>query len=173
MRTNFKQLLLMVISVLCIAAANAQPPMGQPGMGMPDGGQQIHIYGKMVNSDGKAISGVSVIILQDKFDTATKKSKSILLKGTTTKANGTFDFTDIALGKPLSISTSAVGYSPYTKGIVIAPSSSDKNLGNIQMATAAAELQGVVVTAQAAPTMRLDIDKKVFNVEKNIVSAGG
>ena len=48
----------------------------------------------------------------------------------------------------------------------------EKDLGNIKLNAAATQLQEVTVTA-SKPLMRLDIDKKVFNVEKNIVNAGG
>ena len=48
----------------------------------------------------------------------------------------------------------------------------DKDLGNIKMETDTKQLAGVVVTS-SKPMMKLDIDKKVFNVDKNLVSAGG
>ena len=34
------------------------------------------------------------------------------------------------------------------------------------------QLQGVTVTA-TKPTLKMDIDKKVYNVEKDLVNAGG
>jgi len=37
-----------------------------------------HIFGKIVDSAGKAISDVSVIVLQKKFDTVSKKSKKFI-----------------------------------------------------------------------------------------------
>ncbi len=48
----------------------------------------------------------------------------------------------------------------------------DKDLGNIQLRQEAKVLQNVTVTTTASG-LKLDIDKKVFNVEKNITSAGG
>ncbi len=48
----------------------------------------------------------------------------------------------------------------------------DKDLGNINLTTEAKVLQNVTVTTTASG-LKFDIDKKVFNVEKNIVSAGG
>jgi outer membrane receptor protein involved in Fe transport len=48
----------------------------------------------------------------------------------------------------------------------------DKDLGNIKLTSDASTLAGVTVSA-TKPMMKMDIDKKVFNVEKNIVSAGG
>ena len=48
----------------------------------------------------------------------------------------------------------------------------DKDLGNIRMATDIAQLQTVTVSATKS-TLKLDIDKKVYNVEKDLVNAGG
>ncbi|MGI8634549.1 MAG: outer membrane beta-barrel protein, partial [Segetibacter sp.] len=48
----------------------------------------------------------------------------------------------------------------------------DKDLGNLQLAADARVLANVTVTTNASG-LKMDIDKKVFNVEKNIVSAGG
>ena len=47
-----------------------------------------------------------------------------------------------------------------------------KDLGVIKLGTDMKELGTVTVTAKT-PAMRLDMDKKVFNVDRNIVSAGG
>ncbi len=50
--------------------------------------------------------------------------------------------------------------------------SAEKDLGKIELISDAKELEAVTVTAVKS-LMKLDIDKKVFNVEKNIVSEGG
>jgi hypothetical protein len=52
------------------------------------------------------------------------------------------------------------------------PSIPEKDLGNVKLATDVVQLQNVTVTTTAS-ALKLDIDKKVFNVEKNITSAGG
>jgi outer membrane receptor protein involved in Fe transport len=48
----------------------------------------------------------------------------------------------------------------------------DKDLGNIKLEVDTKQLQNLTVLS-TKPTMTLDIDKKVFNVDKNLVSAGG
>ncbi|HEV2353746.1 MAG TPA: outer membrane beta-barrel protein, partial [Puia sp.] len=48
----------------------------------------------------------------------------------------------------------------------------DKDLGKLPMIQASNELQQVVVTA-SKPAMTVDMEKKVFNVSKDIVSVGG
>ncbi len=98
---------------------------------------------------------------------------------------------------PLKLKISATGYKPIEQNVVFqvkmpaggapknvtdpaqaanAMSSTingfDKDLGNIRMTVDVAQLQTVTVTA-TKPTLKMDIDKKVYNVEKDIVNAGG
>src|SRR4051812_21297636 len=175
----------------------AQFPMGG---GNAKGGQSVpnmgHVYGKIVDKEMKPKQDVSIIILHGVFDTVTKKRKEVLLKGVSTKANGEFSLEDLPIMGPLKLEISATGYKPVVQTVSFqlkmdaasrpaanggAPDMSavtkmanafDKDLGNIKMETDAQQMQGVVVTATSSK-LRMDIDKKVFNVDKNIVSTGG
>jgi outer membrane receptor protein involved in Fe transport len=173
-----KKLLFIACMLLAAARLLAQgPPTGGPGgpQGqMPaaggNGGNGGHLYGKLVDSSGKAIGNVSVLVLQTRTDKATGKKKDFLLKGVTTKNNGEFSLEDLPVNSALKLNITAVGYTPTTQTVTL--TSPDKDLGNLSLATAAKELQEVIVTA-VKPSMSLDMDKKVFNVSKDIVSAGG
>ena len=133
----------------------------------------------------------SVLLLKATTDPATKKRKLVLLKGTETKANGEFDFEDLPIVTPMVARISATGYKSQDVNVMIVPAqaaakpgaqasnnpmgnlpSFDKDLGAIKLGTDVKELGAATVTA-SAPAMKLELDKKVFNVEKNIVSAGG
>jgi len=118
-----------------------------------------------------------------------------LFKGATTEANGDFDFSDLPLFG-ITLKISAIGYKPYEEKVNFqmkppttsaAPSSDpskqmqqfssmmgalDKDLGNIKLAADANQLQTVTVTTTTS-SLKMDIDKKTFNVDKNIVSSGG
>ena len=48
----------------------------------------------------------------------------------------------------------------------------DKDLGNIKLQSDANQLQNVTVSTSVS-ALKMDIDKKTFNVDKNIVSSGG
>lgn len=175
-----------------------------PGMGGAPGAQQAPpsigvVFGKLVDSSGKPIADASVVMLQSRMDTATKKRKDVLLKGVTTKANGEFFFNELPLfGIKLKIS--ATGYKPIEQTIAFQmsmpqgggqrPASGntggqpdmsaisalannfEKDLGKVVMETDVQQLQDVTVTATSG-RLRMDIDKKVFTVDKNLVSAGG
>jgi ferric enterobactin receptor len=188
--------LLTALMILTAVGVQAQFPGGYAkGQKPPDMG---HIYGKVTDSTGAAINGASVLLLQSRYDSISKKRKDVLLKGITTKSNGEFSFTDLPMFGQMKLKISATGYKPVEQTVAfqmkmdanaakpgnssdpaqaMAAMSSmlnafDKDLGNIKLSIDAKQLEGVTVIANK-PTMKLDIDKKVFNVEKNIVSAGG
>jgi len=174
--------LLLLISIIVVAVhLYAQMPQGMPGQVKNIG----HVYGKLTDTDGKPISGASIMIMQEKRDSVTKKIKLILVKAMVTKSNGDFDFDQLPVIGKLQLKISNSGYTPVDQGISLMPTiepgatlpapgavSFDKDLGNIKMATDSKVLSTVNITGPST-ALKLDIDKKVFNVEKNIVSAGG
>lgn len=147
---------------------------GGPGNGMM--GKSIpmigHVYGKILDAANKPLANVSVVLLQNKLDTTTKKRKQILLKGLITKTNGDFSLEDLPAFGTLLLKISASGFKPVDQAITFQPGNFEKDLGNIKLTTDVQQLAGVTVTSSNTK-LRLDIDKKVFNVDKNIVSAGG
>jgi ferric enterobactin receptor len=192
-----KKIISVLVLVLGLITVQAQFPAG--GNGKP--AQQIpnmgHVYGKITDSTGAAISGASVLLLQNKFDTVSKKRKEVLLKGITTKANGEFSFSELPMFGPLKLKISATGFKPVEQTVAFQmkmdaggakptgndpaqamsaitnmANAFDKDLGNLKLEVDVKQLQNVTVVA-SKPAMRMDIDKKVFNVDRNIVSAGG
>jgi len=59
-----------------------------------------------------------------------------------------------------------------TKDMSALLSALDRDLGNFRLAQDAQTLSGVTVSA-SKPTVQLGIDRKIYNVENNLVSAGG
>ena len=163
-----KKLLTLVTAILFITTANAQPG-AKTNIG--------HIYGKIIDSaTGKPLSDVSVMVLTNQIDKATKKTKQVLVKGLATEKNGDFSLTELPIMSALTLKISATGYKPYELPVkfnmAAGLSGIDMDLGNLSLKENANVLQTVVVTAERA-NMQLDIDKKVFYVDKNIVSSGG
>jgi ferric enterobactin receptor len=114
-----KRTLFLALAAFLTLSLYAQFPAGapagaRPGQAAPSIG---HIYGKIVDSAGKPISGVSVILLQNKYDTVTKKRKEVLLKGMTTKGNGDFNFEDLPIMGQLKLKISATGYTPVEQTV--------------------------------------------------------
>ncbi len=168
--TNMKQINFLIVALLFAFTGYAQ----MPGM-MPQGGGSV--YGKITDADGKPLSDVSVLILENKMDTATKKMKAVLLKAVVTESNGDFRFEDLPLRSSFALNISSTGFGATQQNVSFAPKpgeapSLSKDLGNIKLTPDAKELQTVTVTA-SAPAIKLSGEKKIFSVDKNIMSVGG
>ncbi len=182
--------ILLALFTTCVAFGQMPGAGGGAGRSMPAIGR---LYGKLVDSSGKGIGEATVLLLQSKFDSVAKKNKDILLKGMTTQANGDFNFEALPIFKPLKMKISATGHQPFEQTVTLQPkmdastqapaggqapdvsamaSAFEKDLGKIVLKTDLRELSNVTVTATNS-RLRMDIDKKVFNVDQNLVSAGG
>ena len=172
-----------IIAVLLISGKLfAQMPQGNPGdrQGMPANG---HIYGKITDQNSKPVAEASVLLMQNKFDTAAKKVKQLLFKSLITANNGDFSFEDLPVGSNYLLKISNTGFKAVDQPVSFfsgnkgAPTpgvmpSFEKDLGNIKLTSDVKELQAITITSTAS-SIKLNADKKVFNVEKNIMSAGG
>ena len=194
-----KKFITLLSIILLTIEALAQAPAGFPsGGGANKAAPAIgHVYGKVTDASGKPIGGASVIILQNKLDTVTKKMKQILLKGTASENNGDFSLDELPIFGSLNLKISATGYALSEQSISFMPKtgtgdmakkpssvqsgapggmpgmpSTDKDLGKIKLTIDVTQLQNISVVANK-PLVKFDGEKKIFNVEKNIVSAGG
>ena len=196
-----KFLIILAVSFLCALTGMAQAPAQGPaaqkgGPGARPGGPPPSIgraFGKVTDSTGQPIDQVSALILKSTVDPTTKKKKLVLVKGMDTKANGEFNFEDLPIVSPLVLRVSASGDKSFDVPFMIVPAAAaagaqpagqsssnpfgsmpsfEKDLGSVKLANDVKELSTVVVNA-TPPAMKLELDKKVFNVEKNLVSAGG
>lgn len=192
-----KKLLIILFATIVGQAAFAQFPTG----GMAPGGKMKdpsngHIIGKMVDEAGKPVEFATIIMFKTIKDSTTKADKEVMVKGLTSAANGDFEFSDLPVFAKLKMKVSSVGFTtteypvaferpkmdgftPPKPGQMPDPAvmaklmaAFDKDLGNLTIKADSKTLDAVVVTAQKA-LLEMDIDKKTFNVEKNIVTAGG
>jgi len=170
-----KKLTALICTLFLIGRVLAQPPAGAPPGGpgnRPAATNSGHLYGRIVDSTGKGISRASVLILRVTKDPATGKSREMLLKGLTTQGNGDFSAEDLPIATPLRIKASAVGFTDMSQEITLSTQAAEKDLGKMALTIQPKQLEQVVVTA-SKPTMTVDMDKKVFNVAKDIQSIGG
>ncbi len=181
-----KIFLLIAISITTLSIFAQMPQGMQPG-GMNKGmGNVGHVYGKLTDPDGKPLTGASVMLMSKKMDSASKKMKEILVKGMITKNNGDFSFDELPIMGNLQLKISSSGFKPTEQAISFLPKmepsavipaarampSFDKDLGNIKLTADSKQLQDVIINS-VSPSIKLNADKKIFNVEKNIMSAGG
>ena len=188
----------LIFSFLFANLSQAQQPGGgapgaKPGAagGRPSGPPPAigRAFGKVTDSTGQPIAATAVV-LKSTVDPSTKKKKLVLIKGMDTKANGEFNFEDLPIVQPLVVRLSATGYKSQDVNFTIIPAAAqaapgqsssnpfgampsfEKDLGSLKLQTDVAQLATATVTAKTPP-MKLELDKKVFNVSQNIVSAGG
>lgn len=188
-----RKLLVVGILNLFLVSAFAQMPGGMRAGG---GGAQSmnigHFFGKLVDSKtNKGLESVTVQLVGNKFDTVTKKMKEAILSTQITKANGDFNFENLPVFGTFKMKASALGYKALEKTLTFGikmpqPGAAnaaggnmqqmlalaDKDLGNIKMEEDATNLGNVTVTSSAKPLLELGIDRKIFNVDKNLVSSG-
>lgn len=159
-----------------------------PGGGgnRPGGGRSQltgSFYGKILEAKtSKPIEYASVQLLQNRFDSVSKKRKEVVVTGMLTDNHGDFRLENVPAFGQLKLQVTILGYKPYeqTVSFDIKPggdmsnimSALDKDLGNIKIDIEEKTLDNVTVTS-TNPGLRLGIDRKVFNVDKNMVSAGG
>ena len=155
------------------------------------GGQNVnigHLYGKVVDSKtNKVVAGVSIQLSGNKFDTVTKQMKQAVLKTGITEANGDFSLEGLSIFGNFKMKLSAVGYKVADNNVSFGikfptagtqpdfaaiAAAADKDLGNIKLEQDATQLESVTVTSTAKPLFELGIDRKIFNVDKNLVSTG-
>ena len=160
------------------------PGGGSPGR--PGGGQQMNVgrfYGKIVDGKtNKGIEAVSVQLVSTKLDPATKERKDTVISGMLTSKNGDFSLENLPVFGNFKLHITAIGYKAVDQKVAFqfkpggdmsqAMSAVDKDLGNIKMEEDAELLSSVTVTG-SKPLMQMGIDRKIFNVERNITSQGG
>ncbi len=175
----------MTITILSWLSINSWAQM--PG-GMPrGGGQQMtgRFYGKAVDVTNKGIEAASVTLVTTKMDSVTKKPKEIIIGGMLTTASGDFSIENVPVMGKYKLRITGIGYKGHeqTVGFEMPSrngnsdpsamlSALDKDLGNIKLEIDNQVLGGVTISA-SRPALQMGIDRKVFSVDKNIVSAGG
>ncbi len=182
---NLHILLLFSLLIISFNTTHAQMP-GGVGRG---GGQNMnmgHFYGKVVDAANKPVDAASVQLIQNKLDSFTKKRKDIVIAGMLTDKKGEFSLENLPVMGSFKLKITAIGYKAAEKNVAFdlnmnaarggdfssMAAAIDKDLGNIKLQIDAQQLQEVTVTS-TKPLLTMAIDRKIFNVEKNLTSIGG
>ena len=183
MKLKLFSILFCFISIL----ADAQFGGGAAGGGQMNVG---HLYGKFVDSiSGKGVDGATIILKGNKMDTVSRKMKPFVFGTLITTSKGDFSFESLPVMGAFQLIASAVGYKtdtflvkfdlPKMQGGAGTGSDRmqqmlaavDKDLGNFKLKTSTGTLADVTVTS-SKPFFEMGVDRKIFNVDKNIVSQG-
>lgn len=114
-----KKTLLLLLTILLTLHSFSQTPSAQSAGGKTGNppANNGHLYGKVIDSLGKGIGDVSVIVLESRLDKATNKAKDVLVKGMITKNNGEFDFEELPLTGNLTLKISTTGYKALEQSV--------------------------------------------------------
>ena len=177
---------LAICLIISAAITNGQMPGGRGQMS----GQNMnlgHFYGKVIEAaNNKPFEAASVQLIQNKLDTSTKKRKDLIIGGMLTNKKGEFSLENLPVMGAFKLKITAIGFKSVEQKISFDLNMSgvkngdfssmlngvDKDLGNIRLETDVQQLQNVTVVANR-PLLTMSIDRKVFNVEKNLTSVGG
>lgn len=178
--------LLVLLTIFIGTLSYAQIPAGVGGPGGRTGGANMNIgrfYGRIIDAaTNKGLDAASVQLIQNKFDAATKKRKDTIVAGMLTDRRGEFSFEGLPVGASYKLVISAIGFKEIEQKVGFelnmaggdmqkALAGVDKDLGNIKLEADPKMLESVTVTA-SKPLMSMGIDRKVYNVDKNLVSTG-
>lgn len=141
-----------------------------------------HIVITGVIADSTTSLGIRGATIELSWIASTKSAVStndVVRKMSFTTANGKFIIDNIPLCEKYTIVVSSIGYDTKFKEIFITQSATrngtqgTKNIGTIKLLQSEKMLANVVVTSTTAPAIQFGIDRKIFNVEKNITTQGG
>jgi hypothetical protein len=133
---------------------------GKPnGAKMPSIGR---VYGKVVNAQNKeTIPFVSVAVYR----------KDSLIGGSLAGANGDFNVENLPFG-PMKLKVTFVGFKALEKMITITPQAVEQDLGDLKLEVEETLLKSVEVVGEKSAS-QMSIDRKVFNVDKDLTVKGG
>jgi ferric enterobactin receptor len=155
----------MLAATLLLAAAAplaAQNPQGRPpGAAQMQGGT---IAGRVVDPDGDPIGSAQVAVWSAR--------DSSLVTGAQVRPDGSFRVEGVRPGRYF-LRVSALGFaSTATEVVAIAPGALQADVGTVRMAQGAVMLEGLTVTAEAAPAT-LQVDRNTYSVRDMPAAEGG
>ncbi len=151
-----------MVLLSCIANSYIFAQAGGPGSGGTSEAKLGSISGKLTDDKNQPISYATVTLL---------RLDSAVVNGDLTKDDGTFRITPVSTGT-FRLRIESIGVTTKYITVAVTADTPNKNMGNIKIAASETTLKTVSIVGEKA-AMELKVDKKVFNVEQNITSAGG
>jgi len=165
-----KKILYTVFSLLIFSVAFAQFPGGMGGGNNNTKGMTMtnmnfaRLYGKVLDAKTKEpVEFAAVALLW--FD------KDSVIAGGLAKPNGDFALENLPFGG-YRLRISFLGYKNYEQRIFVNMQNVDKDLGNIKLQSDSNMLQEVTKVEEKS-VMTMSIDRKIYNVDKDLSAKGG
>ncbi len=160
-----KNLYIVFLFAISVVSFAQMPGMGGMGKGMKDP-KLGRVFGKVLDaSTGKPVEYASVQVLWF--------SKDSLLGGTLVKENGDFAVDGLPSFGQVRVKIKFIGYKDYLQKVyIVPPDKIDQDLGDIKLSVDDKLLKEVDVVAEKSAVV-LSIDKRTYNVEKDLSVKGG
>lgn len=162
-----KKLLLFLVIIISFSI-KAQSPAGGGNKDMMKAFKDIkgRVYGKIIDAKTKKpVEFASVVVLW--------YNKDSILGGALTQENGEFNLENLPAMGGFRLRATQIGYKSYeTKIYIQLPNKIEQDLGDIKFEVDQKLLNEVEVTAEKN-TVVMSIDKRTYNVDKDISIKGG
>ena len=139
----------------------------QQRMGGMQGNAKIpaigRLYGKIIDSQTKTDIGYATVRLFNMRDS--------LIGGALTKENGDFLIEKLPMGR-FKLDIRFDGFKTLIVPVSISMNNLDNDIGNIKLELNTAALKEVVISDQK-PSVIIGVDRRIYNVEKDLTSKGG
>src|ERR1700733_10861350 len=117
-----KYWLLSFVLALSLTGYTQMPPMGGGGAGGARRGGAApsigHFYGKVVDTKtNKGLDGVSVQLIQNKYNPATHGQKDTVIAGMITDRHGEFSLENLPIFGNFRLKITAIGYKAYEQKV--------------------------------------------------------
>lgn len=140
----------------------AQRPSGQRPGGAPAIGR---IYGRVVDGGTRKGAEFTTVAIRMAYNDS-------IVGGTISGSTGEFNVEKVPVGPPLKVTVSFIGFRSWEKQVQLGRDRMELDLGNITLTPDAELLKEVEVVGERA-TMTMKVDRRVFNVDKDLSTQGG
>ena len=156
-------------SIFCLFFFFSMSLFAQQPAGRTAGLKIGRLYGKVVDNTTKKhpLAYATVMIMR-----TLPNGQDSLIEGSLTEDNGEFNITGLPMGA-FTVKINYIGNKDIIRKVKIAPPNNvEQDLGDLVMEENAQMLNEVEIKAEKVSTM-ISLEKRVFNVDKNITAAGG
>lgn len=173
-----KSILLLILVCFSATVAFAQPQNGgRPGGGQPGQGRPAakgRVYGKLFDARSNKPLEFVVLRVYKEDSTVVKSTNPMVLGGALSQSNGEFTIEDLPVNEKLTLRFSMAEVDAAYYSFILKPSGSpmgliEKDLGNLKL-TFTGQLNTVTIDGGGP---RLEFDKRIYDVDKNPMNAGG
>ncbi len=147
---------LMCATLLPVSVVTAQRPTARPAIGK--------VFGKALDATTKKPAEYATVAIY------TVRNDS-LITGTIVRPNGDFTLENLPFG-PLKLTISFIGYRTLEKEVLLTRENMEQDLGDLLLEQDAELLKEFEVTGEKSTSV-LQVDRRVFNVDKDLTTQGG